>query len=151
MTIKQLDHLNLTVADLDQTIAWYAAIFGFRVVEQGLREDTRWAILRAGEAMLCVYEDPTREAPSRFQVGDTSRHTIYHWGLRITDKAAWLRTIEQHDLDLEFGGESDYPHSTSWYVSDPTGYSIEVAYWHEDQVAFDADPENRPQVTALAS
>jgi len=151
MTIQQLDHLNLTVTDLDETIDWYSRVFGFRVVERGLREGVRWAILRAGEAMLCVYEDAEREAPSHMRKGDSERHAIYHWGLRITDEDAWLKTVEENDLALEFGGRSDYPHSTSWYVADPTGYSIEVVLWNEDRIAFDEDPENGLPITALAS
>ncbi|MDP6931493.1 MAG: VOC family protein [Myxococcota bacterium] len=151
MTIQQLDHLNLTVSDLEQTIDWYSRIFGFRVVERGLRGNTPWAIIRAGEAMLCIYEDTEREPPSRFRVGDTDRHAIYHWGLRITDEDAWLKTVEENDLTLEFGGRSDYPHSTSWYVADPTGYSIEVVLWNEDRIAFDDDLQNETPLTALAS
>jgi hypothetical protein len=37
---------------------------------------------------------------------------------------------------LYFGGELRYPHSTNWYVHDPTGYSIEVVLWDEDQISF---------------
>ena len=30
------------------------------------------------------------------------------------------------------------PHSRSWYVTDPTGYEIEVAHWNGDRIVFDA-------------
>ncbi len=35
MTIK-LDHINLTLANLKQSIEWYGKIFGFELVESGI-------------------------------------------------------------------------------------------------------------------
>ena len=46
--VRQLDHLNLTVSDLDATEAFYADLFGFRVVEHGSQGGQRWAVLRRG-------------------------------------------------------------------------------------------------------
>ena len=137
MNVQSLDHLNLTVTNLEESIAWYASLFGFEVVERGERETGPWAIIRSGDALLCIYQDPNRVGPSRFRDGDEERHAIYHWGFRITDRAAWLRTIETHGIDLEFGGENVHPHCSSWYVTDPTGYSIEVALWNDNIIRFD--------------
>lgn len=136
MSIKQLDHLNMTVSDLDETIRWYGDVFGMEVVESGERAEGPWAILKGGDAMLCVYEDPNRRSPSRFGRDAKEDHVIYHFGFRIEDRAAWLAKVEEHGLVLEFGGETDYPFSTSWYVSDPTGYGIEVVLWDADEVRF---------------
>ena len=138
MTIKHLDHLNLTVSNLEETIAWYGAVFGFEVVERGERDSGPWAIIRGGESTLCIYEYADRDLPDHFHRGGTDRHVIYHFGFRITDREAWLEKVRVHDIALEFGGENHYPHSTSWYVCDPTGYSIEVVLWDEDEIRFDA-------------
>jgi len=137
MSIKHLDHLNLTVYNLEETIAWYATVFGFEVVERGEREIDRWAIIRSGESTLCIGEDSTRERPARFREDEKKRHAIYHMGFRITDREAWLERLATCDLELEFGGENRYPHSTSWYVSDPNGYCIEVVAWDDDVIRFD--------------
>jgi len=137
MTIKHLDHLNLTVADIDDTIAWYGAVFGFEVVQRGIRNEGPWAILKSGDAMLCVYQHAERTNPARFPHDDQHRHVIYHFGFRITDREAWLAKVDAHDIVLEYGGAVSYPHSTSWYLSDPTGYGIEVALWNDDVVRFD--------------
>jgi len=37
---------------------------------------------------------------------------------------------------MRFGGEVDWPHSTAWYIYDPTGWAIEVAHWHGSEIAF---------------
>jgi catechol 2,3-dioxygenase-like lactoylglutathione lyase family enzyme len=141
MTVKHLDHLNLTVSNLRATIDWYRAVFGFEVVERGVRRGAPWAIIKSGEAMLCIYEDAERTPPSRYLVDHGTQHTIYHFGLRITDREAWLAKVEEYELALDFGGVNDYPHSTSWYVTDPSGYSIEVALWNNDEIRFEEEEE----------
>ena len=83
-------------------------------------------------------EDPNRARPDRFLQDSAERHVIYHWGLRITDRAAWLQKVETYELELEFGGENIQPHSSSWYVTDPTGYGIEVALWKDNTIRFGA-------------
>ncbi len=135
MSVKQLDHLNLTVANLEESIRFYTSVFGFELVEEGTRDEGLWAIIRSEDAMLCIYE-ANRPGPARFLRDSEARHAIYHFGFRITDREAWLNTVEKHQLTLEYGGEVVYPHSSSWYVCDPTGYSIELVLWNEDKVSF---------------
>ena len=137
MRIQQLDHLNMTVTNLDESLKWYGNVFGFELVECGNRNGVAWAIIRSGDGMLCLYEHPNRRAPRRFLVDDSQEHVIYHYGFRITDREAWLAKLEEFGLELYFGGEARYPHSTSWYVQDPTGYIIEVVLWDEDRISFD--------------
>jgi catechol 2,3-dioxygenase-like lactoylglutathione lyase family enzyme len=36
--IRQLDHLNLTVSHLDETVAWYGRVFGFVLVERDVQD-----------------------------------------------------------------------------------------------------------------
>ena len=53
----KIDHLNMSVTDLAASIAWYGELFGFSVVERGVLEDGRpWAIIRADDALLAMYE-----------------------------------------------------------------------------------------------
>ena len=137
MSIKHLDHLNMTVTNLDESLDWYAKVFGFELVEDGLRDETRWAIIRSGEAMLCLYEHPERAEPRRFLRDDRHEHVIYHYGFRISDRHRWLNRVDELGLELHYGGEVRYGHSTSWYIEDPTGYSIEVVLWDDDNIAFD--------------
>ena len=137
MKIKQLDHLNMTVANLAESLRWYLDVFDFNTVERGTRNGYPWAVIRSGEAILCLYEDPSREGPAQFLKSGGDRHAVYHFGLRITDRDAWLAVVKRYKLELEYGGEVDYPHSKSWYVFDPTGHGIEVALWNDDVIAFD--------------
>ncbi len=129
-----LDHLNLTVRDFTETVDWYGKVFGFELVEQGMDEDGPWGILKNGDSMLCIYESPKRAEPDADAT--ESFHKIYHFGLRIRDREDWEKVVREQKLRVYYGGAVRYPRSTSWYVSDPTGYTIEVALWDEDQVRF---------------
>ena len=132
-SIAGLAHVNLTVADFEGTVAWYRRVFGFELVERGTGETGPWGVIRAGEAMLCIYEHPE----CRFEEAEARRgrgqHTVNHVGLRIRDEAAWLATIEREGLVVE---PMAWPHSKAWYLSDPTGYQIEVVLWNGDTIAF---------------
>ncbi len=143
MNVKHLDHLNMSVRDLDETRDWYKRVFGFELVEFGTRGAMKWGILKGGDAMLCIYEYPNLERPEKVASGHTP-HTINHFGLRITDRDKWEKTIKNERLRIEYGGEVRYPTSSSWYVIDPTGYEIEVALWDRDVVTF-------PNAMAVAS
>jgi len=125
MFVKQLDHLNLEVDNLDQSIDWYGRVFGFQVVESG-RTHRRFAILRAGDAMLCLYQGKTEKGSG-----------LNHFAFRITDRHAWEEKMRSLNISVSYGdGEIRYPHSSSWYVKDPSGYEIEVVAWDNDEVRF---------------
>lgn len=143
MGVSGLDHLNLTVRDFAETVAWYGRVFRFVLVEEGLWEGIRWGILRSGEgrgpAMLCIYEHRDYRSPGQDALKDGRLHGIRHFGVRIGDEGEWRATLSRERLESE---EMRWPHSTSWYVTDPTGYDIEVALWDGDRVAF--GPAHRP-------
>lgn len=133
--VSQLDHLNLTVKDLQATVDWYQRVFGFVLVESGLKNGIQWGIIQAQDALLCLYEYPDWQ-----EVEQRSHHKIHginHFGLRISDPSRWEETIIQQGVEVLYGGAIAYPHSTSWYIADPTGHEIEVAYWPHGQLCFD--------------
>jgi len=136
MHLKNIDHINLTVADFDETVAWYGRVFGFKLVEEAMQDETRWGVIRHGDAMICIYEFPECQYEDRFVQRAAGRHGINHFGLRITDRQAWQNVIEKEGLTVLYGGPVTWPHSTSWYVTDPTGWEIEVAVWQQDTITF---------------
>ena len=137
MKVRHLDHINMTVRDFDQTVDWYGRVFDFELVEEALTDGVRWGVIRSGEALLCIYEDPNREHLDRFELKDRGLHGMAHFGLRITDVEEWLETVDREKIEVLYGGEITWPHSRSWYIEDPTGYEIEVALWADDRVTFE--------------
>ena len=138
--VKHLDHLNMSVASLAASEAWYGRVFGFERVEGGLYEGRPWAILKGGEALLCLYEHPERTPPDAEAAG---RHGLAHFGLRVSDKPALEAALAREQVPVLYGGAVRWPHSTAWYVTDPSGYEIEVAHWDDDTVRFPPLPAAR--------
>ncbi|MFT7679773.1 MAG: catechol 2,3-dioxygenase-like lactoylglutathione lyase family enzyme [Planctomycetota bacterium] len=137
MRIKHIDHINFTVKNLAESVEWYSRIFGFESQEAGIYQDKYpWQILRAGEALLCMYEYPERSHPLPTGPEAERFHSLGHYAFRITDREAWEAMIAREAIPLREGDPIDYPHSTAWYVYDPTGYEIEVSLWHGDAVQF---------------
>lgn len=134
--VKHLDHLNLSVRSFEESAAFYGRVFGFVVVERGVQAGKPWGVLRAGEALLCLYEHEERTHLGGAALEERRLHGLNHFGLRIQDRAAWERTVAEQGLELLYGGPLSWPHSTAWYVRDPTGHEIEVALWNDDRVAF---------------
>lgn len=138
MNVKHLDHLNLSVSDFAATADWYGRVFGFEVVEEAVDErGVHWGVLRAGDALLCVYEHPTLSLVDSDASRSQGRHALSHFGLRVEDRAAWEALLEREGIEVNYGGAVRWPHSMAWYVNDPTGWEIEVVHWDDDHVSFD--------------
>ena len=55
--INRIDHINMNVTDLKETLSFYNEIFGFTVKEQGNRQGVEYAIIGLKDTVyLCVYE-----------------------------------------------------------------------------------------------
>ena len=130
----KLDHINLSVSSAQQSVQWYREIFGFEKVEEGLNSEGKpWVIIANNDSMLCMSE--MKRSP-RTGEGDSKQHQVFHFGFRIKDLDAWEQKLKQHQLKLYYGGVNEYPHSKSWYVKDPDGYTIEVSYTEGEQLLF---------------
>src|SRR4051812_40589457 len=134
--IARPDHLNLSVHSLDESIQFYRDVFGFELVERGVSAmGNPFAIVRSGDFTLCMgeYSD---WLPDDGEKTTPARHRIFHLGLSINDVTDWGQRLKRHNLVLSYGGAVRYPHSTSWYISDPNGYEIEVVYWDNERPEF---------------
>jgi hypothetical protein len=101
-----------------------------------MQDGTRWGVIRQGEVMLCIYQFENCRLEDRFAMRDRGLHGINHFGLRITDRGAWEDTLVREEIEVLYNGPTRWPHSTSWYIEDPTGWEIEVALWDNDTIVF---------------
>jgi len=134
--VKCLDHLNMSVASFAESVEWYSRVFGFELRERGEDEGKLWGVLACDDALLCLYEQPNLVVKDRFQAKDSGLHYLAHFGLKITDRGAWEAIIESEKLSILYGGACKFPHSTAWYLKDPTGWEIEVVLWDDGNPDF---------------
>ncbi len=137
MIVSRLDHLNLSVHDLEASIDWYRDLFAFEVVERGRLEDgSPWAIIRGGDALLCLYPSPERRLLDGDALAEEKVHGINHFGLTLTDREAFETRAQEMGVTIRYGGAFRWPHATAFYVTDPTGWEIEVALWDDGEPQF---------------
>lgn len=134
MTIK-IDHINMSVMNLEESIQWYKNIFGFEKVESGTNPQGRkFAILAFNDNMLALYETKGKENAN--PTLSDPKHQIFHFGLRVDNLNQWLEKIKEFNLKLNYGTQVEYPHSRSWYVFDPSGHEIEVSWTNGKPLQF---------------
>lgn len=136
MAVSGLDHLNMSVANFEETVEWYSRVFGFTLMEKGIDDNGPWGVISSGDANLCIYQVEGLECKDRFETKDEGRHYLAHFGLKITDRDEWEATVERENLEIMYGGDWKFPHSTAWYLKDPTGWEIEVVLWDEGEPDF---------------
>lgn len=131
----KIDHLNLTVSSLSESLKWYQDIFGLEKVEEGKSSaGTPYMIIMKDDYGLCLYEHPDRGRPG--DLWGVGFHIIRHFGFRVEDRKKWEEVVEKYQLPLGYGGVVEYPHSLSWYVFDPSGHEIEVSYSFNESLKF---------------
>jgi catechol 2,3-dioxygenase-like lactoylglutathione lyase family enzyme len=119
---KRLDHVNLSVRDLDVSAGFYAALLGLELKEQGYNGVNRWCIIGGSERFyLCLVEVGSSEG---FK---TEGIHINHVGFVVDDIDETVRRIHALGLRLDPNDATlDWPRSRSAYLKDPDGIAIEI-------------------------
>lgn len=134
MNLK-LDHINLTVRDINEGIAWYKDVFDFQFLEGNIKDPNEpWAIVGKDDIAICMYEDKNLKPASETQ--ESPYHRVYHFGIRISDAKAWEEIVKEKKIKVLYGGAYKYPRSVSWYILDPSGHEIEVSFSNNKSLEF---------------
>ena len=129
--IRQIDHVALTVKDLDRSIAWYRDILGL-----ARRHEAVWgpvpAMMYAGETGVALFPATTENpnpAPER-RNSTIMRHLAFQ-----VDRENFLRAqAELRGRGISFTFE-DHQIAHSIYLNDPDGYEIELTTYELDGAA----------------
>jgi lactoylglutathione lyase len=115
-----IDHVNLSVRDLDVSIAFYSRLLGLELKERGDKNGGRWGIIGSpGRFYVCFFECPK----GVFRPNDIH---INHVGFVVDDMDDTVRRIHDLGLRLQYGDAPlQWPRSRSAYVVDPDGIGIE--------------------------
>ena len=119
--IKGIDHINMRVKNLNESIEFYTKLFGFEMKEDQRTAREPWAIIGLPDvAYLCLYEHPGKEIPFEGL-------TINHFGLVLSDFENAMTLLKENGVQILYGGPVDWPKSRSIYIKDPSGHEIELA------------------------
>ncbi len=119
-----LEHVNLTVADLDRTVRFYRDLFDFEVRWQGTLDDGRRAA-HVGDPKhyLAFFQSrvPGRAPNDYSQVG------INHFGFVVDDLDAVKKRL--HEMGIDPASEASYDPGRRLYFFDPDGVEVELVQY----------------------
>jgi catechol 2,3-dioxygenase-like lactoylglutathione lyase family enzyme len=119
--IEGLDHIALSVRDVERSAQWYADVLGFKRQHEGMWDGVP-IFVGNGAATIALF-------PAREEIGSTSRDRAavrtLHFAFR-TDRENFLRAqdeLKKRAIALDF---QDHEISHSIYFRDPDGHQIEI-------------------------
>jgi catechol 2,3-dioxygenase-like lactoylglutathione lyase family enzyme len=120
--VLKFDHIQMDVANIEESVDFYHRVFGFTLKEIGLRALVRWAIVgNQSQLYLCMHE----YAPGRGVQNEGLE--ITHFGLIVEDFDTVLERLRRHRVKLFYDYFVQYHSSRSAYFLDPNGYKIEIS------------------------
>jgi len=116
-----LEHVNLTVLNVDRSIDFYCQLLDLKVRWQGTNSAGRPAAHIGDErSYLALFEagEPAASEPDYDHAG------LNHVGFVVDDLQAMKRRL--HDLGVDAHGEADYEPGQRLYFYDPSGIEVEL-------------------------
>ncbi|UBH16592.1 VOC family protein [Macrococcus armenti] len=120
--VKLIDHIQLDVGNLEESIDFYERVFNFKLIEIGVRATTRWAIVgNENQIFLCMHE-------YKEGIGIPNEGLeITHFGFIVDNFNTTLNRLKNLEVQLFYNHTVDYHSSRSIYFLDPNGYKLEIS------------------------
>jgi catechol 2,3-dioxygenase-like lactoylglutathione lyase family enzyme len=121
MQLEGIDHVALSVRDVERSVKWYIDILRFERLHQGMWNGIPTFI---GKGTTGIALFPSRrqgkESPPQ-----TNKMDMLHLAFRADRKnfLAAQQELNQHGIEFEF---QDHEISHSIYFRDPDGYELEI-------------------------
>ena len=114
-----IDHVNMKVKNLDESVRFYNDLFGFEVKQEvnPNKIDVPSKIIGNESIKLCMYEVPDMSPDGG----------IAHFGFNIENYEEVLEKCKEMKVEILYGGPIDWEKSQSVYIVDPSGYELELS------------------------
>jgi len=116
LKVNGIDHLNVEVINLNETVEFYNQLFGFTVIKEQPQENSK--IIGNEKVKLCLYE--------RGDFHGYTKKGFYHFGLHIENFEDVMHKCTEMGIEIFYGGPLKWEKSSSIYIKDPNGYEIEL-------------------------
>jgi len=113
-----IDHVNMKVKNLEQSVEFYKNLFGFEIKQEENPNKTGVPskIIGNDSIKLCMYEVPDMSPEGG----------IAHFGFNIENFDEIISRCNELEVKILYGGPIDWEKSKSVYIVDPSGYEVEL-------------------------
>lgn len=125
-----LEHIQYVCRDLDRTVAFYCAVFGWRLRGRGVERaaDRRYEWVHIGtDESYVAFRTPYDGAP--YSEDMALRQT--HFGIVVEDLEAVVARLQR--LGFPARRKGAHPHRERVYTRDPDGNEIEIIRYLSDR------------------
>ena len=112
-----IDHVNIDVKSLKETIEFYNKLFGFVVLKEQPEHNSK--IIGNEKIKMCIYEDP--------DFNGYVESGFNHFGFHIENFNEIISKCKENGVTINYGGAIGWEKSESIYITDPNGYEIELS------------------------
>ena len=115
---KMIDHINMKVKNLDESVEFYKNLFGFVIKQEENQNkiDAPSKIIGNDSIKLCLYEVPDMSPEGG----------IAHFGFNVENFDEVISKCEELEVKILYDGVINWEKSKSVYIVDPSGYEIEL-------------------------
>ncbi len=120
----RLEHVNITVNDIEQSRHFYEQLFGFKTRWEGSADGGEGPVkavhLGTGDTYLSLFEaEAAGRAPADYSVPG-----LNHFGLQVEDLAPYRERLADMGVTLHL--DEHYEPGERIYFHDPSGVEIEL-------------------------
>ncbi|CAD6522285.1 Glyoxalase/bleomycin resistance protein/dioxygenase [metagenome] len=115
LNATSMDHVNMIVKNLDESVEFYKNLFGFEVKKEQPEDKSK--IIGNSNIKLCLYEDPQMKPEGG----------IAHFGFHVENFDEIMDICKSLGVKIYYDGPVQFEKSRSVYISDPSGYDIELS------------------------
>jgi catechol 2,3-dioxygenase-like lactoylglutathione lyase family enzyme len=118
MELEGIDHVALSVRDLERSAQWYIDVLGFEPRHKGMWGEVP-VFIGKGTTSLALF--PAREGPTSSSGGIRMLHLAFR--ANRENFVAAQEELKRRDIHFEF---EDHDISHSIYFRDPDGHGLEI-------------------------
>jgi len=119
----RFNHVGMMVPDMDAAVAWYALMFGSRVLDRWSNPDAgmEWTHLSVGDLVVELVRMP------ELAMQATRTYTLHHFALTVPDCDAFVSELEAKGVEVTRQPSDFDRHAIRWaFVKDLLGNVIEI-------------------------
>ena len=129
ISMNHIDHLVLTVTDIEQTIQFYCYVLGMTEITFGEQRKA----LQFGNQKINLHPQPSQITPRAKQPTPGAMDICFITQSSI-DKV--IANLQKHNINIELGPvqrQGAQGNMTSVYIRDPDDNLIEIAHYNDEQ------------------